>query len=183
MAHHGTHALPSRKAFAKTVDIFLYTAFGIRFGPAYFPIGSASIVSYCVQAFLLCDRLFQPFPPFQDLDLPPAFLRFTVGEDASYYRLYTSPPSIICILSVGMSSPHMSYHIMHIHMPLRPFRPHRESNPGPSPECAAAFTTRPPRPILLRLTPTEHLWYGDNKTLEQKKMHDIYFTLSRASPR
>ena len=51
------------------------------------------------------------------------------------------------------------------------------------PECAAAFTTRPPRPILLRLTPTEHLWYGDNKTLEQKKMHDIYFTLSRASPR
>ena len=123
MAHHGTHALPSRKAFAKTVDIFLYTAFGIRFGPACFPIGSASIVSYCVQAFLLCDRLFQPFPPFQDLDLPPAFLRFTVGEDASYYRLYTSTPSIICILSVGMSSPHMSYHIMHIHMPLRPSAP------------------------------------------------------------
>ena len=50
-----------------------------------------------------------------------------------------------------------------------PCRPHRESNPGPSPECAAAFTTRPPRPILLRLTPTEHLWYGDNNTLVRAK--------------
>ena len=73
------------------------------------------------------------------------------------------------------SPPHISYYA------YAACRPHRESNPGPSPECAAAFTTRPPRPILLRLTPTEHLWYGDNNTflVRAKKMHDIYFTLSR----
>ena len=75
-----------------------------------------------------------------------------------------------------MSSPHIILCICR----CAPCRPHRESNPGPSPECAAAFTTRPPRPILLRLTPTEHLWYGDNNTLVRaNKMHDIYFTLSR----
>jgi hypothetical protein len=52
------------------------------------------------------------------------------------------------ILSVGMSSPHLILCICR----CAPCRPHRESNPGPSPDCAAAFTTRPPRPILLCLS-------------------------------
>ena len=73
-----------------------------------------------------------------------------------------------------------TYNIMHMRCLGPSCRPHRESNPGPSPECAAAFTTRPPRPILLRLIPTEHLWYGDiNKTLEQNKnARDIFHDLA-----
>ena len=95
--------------------------------------------------------------------------RVNVRGECSTYTVYKSQTCYILYIKCWYVV--ATYHIMH--MPLRsaacPCRPHLESNPSPSPECAAAFTTRPPRPILLRLTPTEHLWYGDNNTLVRAK--------------
>jgi hypothetical protein len=108
--------------------------------------------------------------------------RVNVRGECSTYTVYKSQTCYILYIKCWYVV--ATYHIMHMRCLGPSCRPHRESNPGPSPEYAAVFTTRPPRPILLRLTPTEHLWYGDNKTLvkEQNKC-TIYLSRSRASPR
>ena len=62
--------IKAQKGFAKTVDIFLYIAFGILFGPACFPSGSASIVSSASFSAIGCSRRSRPSLNILFFDIP-----------------------------------------------------------------------------------------------------------------